>query len=178
LIDDKQRAIDIYTPKMSEQFAHVGELDELEVSVLRLRRDIEAQQNTPEAIARRAEAEERMRAAGRKPGWSLELNPSKKMVAESDFDTAEKYVAAVVRTHARAAAGYVCSAVAVKEPRDRTGLIDNMHGIPTSLLDDLGAVAAAIPDTSRLGPEDSFDNRPTQSYMHQNVVQPRHDLGR
>ena len=39
--------------------------------------DLENQSQSPEAIALRAEREERMRVKGRKPGWTQEFSPTK-----------------------------------------------------------------------------------------------------
>jgi len=43
----------------------------------------------PEARAAAAEAEERMEAMGRKPGWSLLLNPTPALLADMGVDPVE-----------------------------------------------------------------------------------------
>lgn len=71
-----------------------------------LRIDIEASQNTPEAIAAREAADQRLLEAGRAPGWSLMLNPTKAMVEESPFLTADDFVSATQRGHMLEATRY------------------------------------------------------------------------
>ncbi|WP_221936741.1 DEAD/DEAH box helicase family protein [Skermania sp. ID1734] len=105
-IDNWREIVDSYSAKIDEPFAAADQLAALEVSVLELRREIGDRQNTPEAIAARVAAEERMHAAGRTHGWSLLLNPTKKMVEESTFDDANEFVAATQRMHAYRARAY------------------------------------------------------------------------
>ncbi|KXO95811.1 hypothetical protein AXK56_16500 [Tsukamurella pulmonis] len=106
MIDDYRDDIVVNSPKIDAPFEEADELRDLEVTVHRLRTEIAAEQNTPEAIARRTAADARMKAAGRRHGWSLQLNPTKKMVEESDYANAEDYAAAARRMHQYEAARY------------------------------------------------------------------------
>ena len=58
-------------------FVHEEELAESKSAFDALQVDLENQSQSPEAIALRAEREERMRVKGRKPGWTQEFSPTK-----------------------------------------------------------------------------------------------------
>ena len=91
---------------MDAVFAQSGELQAKQVQMQQLRMDIEASQNTPEAIAAREAADQRLLEAGRAPGWSLMLNPTKAMVEQSPFVTADEFVSATQRGHMLEATRY------------------------------------------------------------------------
>ena len=71
-------------------------LNATRVELVQLRMDIEADKNTPEAIAAAQEADERMRRNGRYPGWSLDLNPTPTLVEESGMEDKSAYVTAAI----------------------------------------------------------------------------------
>ncbi len=97
LIADHREALAINADRIDAQFPDADRLAELELTVMQLRTDIAAERNSPEAIAKREADEIRMAAAGREPGWSLDLNPTKVMLDDSQFDSAREFVAAVQR---------------------------------------------------------------------------------
>lgn len=75
-------------------FEHAEQLaskrEELQALTAELR--LEAQSEAAKAAA--AQAEERMREAGRQPGWTLHLNPTPFLIAESGLPDADSYRAA------------------------------------------------------------------------------------
>ncbi|SLJ77698.1 helicase-related protein [Mycobacteroides abscessus] len=75
-------------------FEHAAELEakRLELSTLTAQLRMEAQSEAAQAKA--AAAEERMLESGRQPGWTLELNPTPALVAESGLPDAASYRAA------------------------------------------------------------------------------------
>ncbi len=105
-IDRWRREIEVQSPRMDAVFAQAGGLQAKQVQMQQLRVDIEASQNTPEAIAAREAADQRLLEAGRAPGWSLMLNPTKAMVEQSPFVTADEFVSATQRGHMLEAARY------------------------------------------------------------------------
>jgi len=90
--DGLARRYDLATTRLAEladvadvAFAHAGELADkrraLETVTAQLRIDAAGP-----AAARNAEAQQRMAAAGRQPGWSLELNPTPAMLEQLGVD--------------------------------------------------------------------------------------------
>ena len=79
---------------------------------------LEAQSEAAKAQA--AEAEHRMRAAGRQPGWSLHLNPTPFLLEESGFDTAEQYRFAQTIAQRARAADYLASQQEQGQEQDRS----------------------------------------------------------
>lgn len=86
----------IQEPRVDAPFEHQDALNAARVELTQLRLDIDASKNTPEAIAAAAAAEDRMRRAGREPGWSLELNPTPTMVEEAGMESKYEYVKAAL----------------------------------------------------------------------------------
>ncbi|MFA5607593.1 MAG: helicase-related protein [Leucobacter sp.] len=78
-----------------------------------------------EAKAKAAEAQHRMHAAGRQPGWSLHLNPTPFLLEESGFDTAEQYRFAQKIAERARAADYLAS----QEHSDTDAHRDNDEGL-------------------------------------------------
>ena len=105
-IERLQREIEVQSPRMDAVFPDAAQLQAKQVQLQQLRMDIAASQNTPEAIAAREAADQRLLEAGRAPGWSLMLNPTKAMVEESPFLTADEFTAAVQRSHMVEASRY------------------------------------------------------------------------
>lgn len=104
-IENYRATIRVHSPRIDVPFDKAKELQDRQVDLQTLRMELQAAQNTPEAIAGREAAAERMRRAGREPGWSLELNPTKATLEDAGL-TAEQYVAATIRRHAAAAHDY------------------------------------------------------------------------
>ena len=101
-----RREVEVNAPRIDAPFTRAEELQTKQVRLRQLRLEIEKAQQSEEAIAARQAAEERMRRAGREPGWSLELNPTPVMVEEAGLDNAADYVAAIQRQHQRQAELY------------------------------------------------------------------------
>ncbi|MFV3116660.1 helicase-related protein [Gordonia amicalis] len=94
-----RREVEVNAPRIDAPFTRAEELQTKQVRLRQLRMEIEQAQQSEEAVAARQAAEERMRSAGREPGWSLELNPTPVMVEEAGLDHADDYVAAMKRSH-------------------------------------------------------------------------------
>ncbi len=102
-----------------EQFDRGHELAALreEHSTLTTMLRLEAQSEAAKAKA--AEAQHRMRAAGREPGWSLHLNPTPFLLEESGLDTAEQYRFAHKIAERSRAADYLASQQEQGQEHDR-----------------------------------------------------------
>ncbi|MFL0286804.1 helicase-related protein [Mycobacterium sp. SMC-18] len=89
------------------EFEHADELEakRLELSTLSAQLRMEAQSEAAQAKARAAE--ERMLEAGRQPGWTLELNPTPALIAESGLPDAASYRAATLLMEQHRATEYV-----------------------------------------------------------------------
>lgn len=98
-IDRLHREIEIQSPRMDAVFDRADELQAKQVQLRTLRMEIQKAEQSEEAIAARAAAAQRLAAAGRAPGWSLELNPTTAMVEESPFPDAATYVHATKKAH-------------------------------------------------------------------------------
>ena len=94
-----RREVEVNAPRIDAPFGLAEELQTKQVRLRQLRMEIEQAQQSEEAVAARQAAEERMRSAGRGPGWSLELNPTPVMVEEAGLDHATEYIAAMKRSH-------------------------------------------------------------------------------
>ncbi|MFI6368837.1 UvrD-helicase domain-containing protein [Nocardia sp. NPDC050630] len=87
-------------------FDRADEFVAAKVELTQLRLDLDAAENSPEAIAAREARDERLCTQGRLPGWSLYLNPTEATVKNSSFATKDQYVAAVRANMAERAALY------------------------------------------------------------------------
>lgn len=106
LVDRREREIaamraeiPILAPRLDASFEQAGELASKKAELVELRMAIEQAEKSEEAENRRAEAAQRLRAAGRSAGWSLELNPTTFMVTNAGMMTAEDYVHSTMRHH-------------------------------------------------------------------------------
>lgn len=70
-------------------FEHGAELDAASAELKALTLELQLDAKSPEAQEKAAAATERMKALGRKPGWSLELNPTPAFLEETTFPTAD-----------------------------------------------------------------------------------------
>ncbi|WP_236949407.1 DEAD/DEAH box helicase family protein [Mycolicibacterium goodii] len=88
------------------EFEHADELaaKREELSALTAQLRLEAQSQAAQTAA--TEAAQRLRAAGRQPGWSLHLNPTPALVQESGLPDADSYRAAQRFAEQRRAAEY------------------------------------------------------------------------
>jgi len=85
-----------------EPFEHTDTLRDKRQRLDTLTAQLRAAADSPEAQAARAEHEQRREAAGRKPGWSLLLNPTPALLADMGVDPVE-YKARLARASGNAA---------------------------------------------------------------------------
>ena len=95
-------------PRLDAPFAQATELAQAQAELHALRLQIRQHENSEAAIRKREEAATRIASHGRSPGWSLELNPTKRTVAEAGDGnlTRETYVQGVHRMHRRKAVAW------------------------------------------------------------------------
>ncbi len=105
-VEDMTRERDMLIPRMDTRFEHADALRDKRVELQQIKSAIAAEAQTPEAIAARAAAAERLRVAGREPGWSLEWNPTNHMVEEAGVASREEYRVAAQRIEEIRAAEY------------------------------------------------------------------------
>lgn len=117
-IEDLQ-ATEVEPFDRGDELAALREEHATVTTMLRLEAESEA------AKAKAAEAQHRMRAAGREPGWSLHLNPTPFLLEESGFDTAEQYRFAQKLAERARAADYLASQQEPSQQADR----DNGEGL-------------------------------------------------
>lgn len=72
-----------------QPFEHAGELSDAKAELSTLTLELRMAADSPEAKARAAAAQQRMEARGRKPGWSLLLNPTRAVLQESGCPSAD-----------------------------------------------------------------------------------------
>nr|WP_203225404.1 helicase-related protein [Williamsia herbipolensis] len=152
-----QREVDVNAPRIDAVFGRAEELQTKQVRLRRLRMEIEQAQQSEEAVAARQAAQDRMRRAGRGPGWSLELNPTTAMVEEAGVETTADYVMAVTRAHRREAEIYRAD-----HPEPGTpglgSLLGDTRSINTRSRKTLPAMRGHGPETD--GPERGRDAAP------------------
>lgn len=90
-IVDMTREREVLIPRLDTRFEHADAVRDKRVELEQIKNEIRAESQTPEAIAARDAAAERLREAGRQPGWSLEWNPTTHMVEEAGLDSREEY---------------------------------------------------------------------------------------
>lgn len=76
------------------EFEHADELAHKRLELATLTTELSMEEQSEAAQAAMAAAAERMHEAGRKPGWTLQLNPTPALVAESGLPDAASYRAA------------------------------------------------------------------------------------
>jgi hypothetical protein len=104
------------------EFEHADELEakRLELSTLTAQLRMEAQSEAAQAKA--VAAQERMLESGREPGWTLELNPTPALVAESGLPDAASYRAAEVMMQQHRATEYIEKQRDMRRERERATL--------------------------------------------------------
>jgi N12 class adenine-specific DNA methylase len=85
---------DLTATEFDSQFEHASELSDKRRELTTLTAQLRLESQSTEAQAAAAAAAGRLRAAGRQPGWSLQLNPTPALIADSPFPDAESYRAA------------------------------------------------------------------------------------
>lgn len=83
-------------------FEHAGALADKQAELAALTLELRLASESPEALAKAAAVNQRMTQRGRKPGWSLLLNPTPSVLAELGYPTAESLRRAI-RAHERIA---------------------------------------------------------------------------
>ena len=84
-----QAVLDDLLDNPPQPFEHAGELSDAKAELSTLTLELRMAADSPEAKARAAAAQQRMEARGRKPGWSLLLNPTPAVLQESGCLTAD-----------------------------------------------------------------------------------------
>ena len=79
------------TGSAAESFEHRDELGEKRALLEELTAVLRLEAESDAAKAAAAEVAERMRAAGRQPGWSLDLNPTPALCEQAGYDSPEAY---------------------------------------------------------------------------------------
>ena len=93
------------TGSAAEPFEHRDELGEKRALLEELTAVLRLESESDAAKAAAADVAERMRAAGRQPGWSLSLNPTPALCEEAGYDSPEAYrYAYILATRHRAKA--------------------------------------------------------------------------
>ncbi len=90
------RRIDELAAVADTPFEHTGELAVKQSELEQLSAQLRVEASGPEARAAAEQAGERMEAVGRKPGWSLLLNPTPALLADMGVDPVE-YKARIAR---------------------------------------------------------------------------------
>ncbi|VBA31978.1 hypothetical protein LAUMK4_05645 [Mycobacterium persicum] len=87
--DRDQAALDDFLANPPKPFEHADELATQNAELKALTLELRMVAESPQAKAKAAAAQQRMTARGRKPGWSLLLNPTPALLEELGFPTAE-----------------------------------------------------------------------------------------
>ncbi|MCA2304872.1 helicase [Mycobacterium intracellulare] len=87
--DRDHAALDDFLANPPEPFEHTDELAAKDAELKTLTLELRMAAESPEAKAKAAAAEQRLQARGRKPGWSLMLNPTPALLEELGFPTAD-----------------------------------------------------------------------------------------
>lgn len=116
-------------------FEFADELAEKQAELSALTLDLKLAAESAEAKAKAAAAEERLAARGRKPGWTLLLNPSPALVIKHGYESAADMRAAVRKMEHEAALEYEMShradsaAAAIAEEYDESARVGMEYGL-------------------------------------------------
>ncbi|MGN2638506.1 hypothetical protein ACTD5D_20480 [Nocardia takedensis] len=105
-LEQKDSELEYSRNIIGSTYEHADELVTAKVELTKLRLEVNAAQNSPEAVAARHARGERLLAKGRLPGWSRFLNPTEETVRRSSFATRDQYIAAARADMAERAALY------------------------------------------------------------------------
>lgn len=143
--------IDVQTPRLDTPFARQNDLVQMRADLQVLMLEIKASENSEAAIEARAQAEQRMLANGREPGWSLELNPTEATIKQSGLDK-ESFILAVQRRHtARAVAWQAETADSVNLAASEQTKDDVERGTEPEASDETEPPANNTPPPTRSG---------------------------
>ncbi len=148
-----EQELAVQAPRVNSTFEHSEELSGKRAALHEIRLEIEQAAKSEEAMARKAAAQARLRAAGRTEGWSLELNPTRNTVAQSPFTTATQYVRAQQAKHAMLAAEWTAEDGQTLNRAERTGpqlISDALSGVDVdgTVIDEPGLMSTSTPDES------------------------------
>ena len=87
--DRDQAELDDYLANPPAPFEHAAELATKDAELKALTLELRIAAESPEAKAKAAQAEQRLKARGRKPGWSLLLNPTPALLEELGYPSAD-----------------------------------------------------------------------------------------
>ncbi|REK78755.1 helicase [Rhodococcus erythropolis] len=127
----------------SEDFPRSAELKLMYAELYDLQRQLREEENSPEAIARRAELQERLEYKGREPGWSLMLNATPALVEQLECVDADEVRAIMARREAEAAM-----------ERSRLAAVAESATVSDASTEQDSAPAAAEQETSKPGNAD------------------------
>ncbi|MFY2859270.1 hypothetical protein ACOJVU_05495 [Mycobacterium sp. THU-M104] len=127
--DNLTRELHDYDNTSLGDFEHATELADkrLELSTLTAQLRMEAQSEAAQAAS--AAARERMLEAGRQPGWTLELNPTPALIADSGLPDATSYRAAQRIIEQHRAAEYRNQQIAKDQDQQRDNTNDSDLGL-------------------------------------------------
>jgi N12 class adenine-specific DNA methylase len=87
--DQDQAELDDFLANPPAPFEHADELAAKDAELKALTLELRMAAESPEAKAKAAQADQRLKARGRKPGWSLLLNPTPALLEELGYPTAD-----------------------------------------------------------------------------------------
>lgn len=117
--DNLSRELNDYDSTSLDDFEHAAELAEKQLELNTLTAQLRMEAQTEAAQAASAAARERMREAGREPGWTLDLNPTPALIADSGLPDAASYRAAQRIIEQHRAARYRNEQIAKDNHQDR-----------------------------------------------------------
>lgn len=132
-------------------FEHAGELEAQRLELTELTTALRLESQSEAAIAKAADAAERLAATGREPGWSLLLNPTPAVVEEAEAASADELRQRVLAEQARRAADYARKHADSSTPPARArpeGSSPHPAAVAARTV-----VSAAPPDLATAGPE-------------------------
>jgi N12 class adenine-specific DNA methylase len=88
-LDRDQAELDDMLANPPEPFEHAEDLDAKKTELATLTLELHIAAESPEARQKTREAQQRMQMRGRKPGWSLLLNPTPAVLAETGYPSAD-----------------------------------------------------------------------------------------
>ncbi|MGH3556008.1 MAG: helicase-related protein [Mycobacterium sp.] len=94
-LDRDRTELDDMLANLPGPFEHANALADRQAELAALTLELRLAAESPAALAKAAAADQRMAESGRKPGWSLLLNPTPSVLAELGYPTAESLRRAV-----------------------------------------------------------------------------------
>jgi N12 class adenine-specific DNA methylase len=148
--DRDQAALDDFLANPPAPFEHANELAQKQTELNALTLELRMAAQSPDAKAEAAAAKQRMKARGRKPGWSLLLNPTQALLEELTYPNA--------RCPAQS-----CSCPRTPRPRGTPTRTEPRRPWPRTIRPNLIDVGPPIPQHVTRGQEDSGYDRTISS---------------